>query len=129
MCICIASQYTTPAGEGVLNIDRAAFAVCKGPLPSEQCSTSKKKVINGCEYLVTAVTEDAVAVDMHPDYHTGNAAKERGVVLTHEEASEWLRLAYARCYYPTQGRAIRDAVVMLLDTRHPLKLLKESSVS
>ena len=82
------------------------------------CSGTRKKVINGCEYIVAAVTADTVTVDMHADYHTGNDKMERGVVLTHPEASKWLRLAYARCYYPTQGRTLRDAVVMLLDTGH-----------
>ena len=46
------------------------------------CSGTRKKVINGCEYIVAAVTADTVTVDMHADYHTGNDKMEWGVVLT-----------------------------------------------
>ena len=82
------------------------------------CSGERKKIINGCEYVVTAVSDDSVVVDMHADFRTGNDAKELGVTLTHPEASRWLRLAYARCYYTSQGRTLRDAVVVMLDTGH-----------
>jgi hypothetical protein len=79
------------------------------------CSGERKKIINGCEYVVTAVTDDSVVEDMLADF---NDARERGVTLTHPEASRWLRLAYARCYYTSQGRTLRDAVVAMLDTGH-----------
>ena len=55
---------------------------------------------------------------MHADFRTGDDAKELGVTLTHPEASRWLRLAYARCYYTSQGRTLRNAVVAMLDTGH-----------
>ena len=44
--------------------------------------------------------------------------EEETVDLTHEEASVYLRLSYAFCYYTAQGRTIRDRHVVLLDTRH-----------
>ena len=39
------------------------------------------------------------------------------IALSHEEASRFLRLRYAVCYFTIQGRTLRDQHILLLDGR------------
>ena len=67
-----------------------------------------KKVFNGVEYIVREVDERRVVVQAAPEYGGGEE-----IVLNHEDASRYLRLRYAMCYFTVQGRTFRDHILLL----------------
>ena len=103
------------------------------------CSRSSgrnSRIVNGVPYEVLEVTSAVVIVKMVAAYRRDlslsvkvGRAREREevavaklqseIVLTHDEASRWLRLPYALTYRNCQGITARDKRVMLtsLDMR------------
>ena len=82
------------------------------------CSGHCRKVVNGVVYVVKAVTEEHVVVDMHPRFRTGGK-NELELALRHADASATLRLSHAVVYYTSQGRTIPNTHLVLLDTLAP----------
>jgi hypothetical protein len=76
------------------------------------CAGEHRKIVNGAEYIVTDIQKDRVVVDMEAQFRTDRQG-ETDIALTHEEASSWLRLRYACCYYPIQGRTLREPLLLL----------------
>jgi hypothetical protein len=72
-----------------------------------------KGILNGTEYLVEEVDDARVVVRSAPDYGGGEE-----IVLSQEEASLYLRLRYAMCYFTVQGRTFGDHI-LLLDKHSP----------
>ena len=72
------------------------------------CGDRKKKILNGTEYIVKEIDEDRVVVQSAPDYGGGD-----DIALNFEDASRYLRLRYAMCYFTVQGRTFRDHILML----------------
>ena len=77
------------------------------------CGDKKKKILNGTEYIVTDIDEDRVVVQSAPEYGGGEE-----ITLNFEDASRYLRLRYAMCYFTVQGRTFRDHI-LLLDKHSP----------
>ena len=67
---------------------------------------SDKRILNGTEYVVKDLGENRVEL-------------EGDVVLNFDEASRFLRLRYAVCYFTIQGRTLRDQDILLLDKGSP----------
>ena len=65
------------------------------------------------EYVVREIGEDRVVVQSAPEYGGGDP-----IVLNFEDASRYLRLRYAMCYFTVQGRTFRDHI-LLLDKQSP----------
>ena len=76
-------------------------------------SSERSKILNGTEYEVLEADKDGVLVQMTEEFGGGAP-----VLLNHHDASKYLRLGYAVCYYTVQGRTIRGRRVLLLDTGH-----------
>ena len=80
-------------------------------------SGASKKILNGTDYIVKELGEHRVVVELAPEYRATDGAE---VALNYEEASMYLRLRYAMCYFTIQGRTLRDQHILLLDraSRH-----------
>jgi hypothetical protein len=76
------------------------------------CAGEHRKIVNGAEYIVKDIQKDRVVVDMEAQFRADRQG-ETDIALTHEEASSWLRLRYACCYYPIQGRTLREPLLLL----------------
>jgi hypothetical protein len=87
-----------------------------------------RRVLNGVEYVVSAVDDETVRVDMAEPFRTPRAGlsgselllaqrAEDDVALTHLEAWQNLRLRYAMCYATIQGRTVREQRILLLGCR------------
>ena len=110
----------------------------------EEGDKAKGTILHGCIYKVVNVTERVVEVEMLRDYwkpmpkrqptadddHDSDADDEFSdddedtedpreypgvVVLSHEDASKYLRLQHALTYASVQGRTMRDKKVVMLD--------------
>ena len=79
--------------------------------------SGKHNTVQGVIYMVTAITEEALELQMRPEYCHGAADEAPTVPL--EDACTQLRLCHAQCYYTCQGRTVRDRHIVLLDTMHP----------
>ena len=79
-----------------------------------------KKILNGTDYIVKDVDEHRVVVELAPEYTQNTHDTQNEVVLNHGDASRYLRLRYAVCYFTIQGRTLRDQHILLLDkaSRH-----------
>jgi GTPase SAR1 family protein len=109
-------------GDGVLvpsvgEIDRAASQpqdmFLKEGMLLLGCGDKKKKILNGTEYVVREIGEDRVVVQSAPEYGGGDP-----IALNFEDASRYLRLRYAMCYFTVQGRTFKDHI-LLLDKQSP----------
>ena len=73
--------------------------------------------VQGVIYVVTAITANALELQMRPEYRKGEDDDQTSVTLAN--ACKLLRLCHAQCYYTVQGRTVRDRHILLLDTGHP----------
>ena len=80
--------------------------------------SGKQLTVQGVIYTVTAICEDALELQMRPEYCTRGADDEKARVPL-DEACTQLRMCHAMCYYTCQGRTVRDRHIALLDVRHP----------
>ena len=71
-------------------------------------SGNSKKVLNGTEYVVKEVGENRVELEGC-----------NNIVLNFDEASRFLRLRYAVCYFTIQGRTLRGQHILLFDKGSP----------
>ena len=78
--------------------------------------SGKKRTVQGVIYTVTAIGEDALELQMLPEYRHGSDDEKVSVPL--DEVCAQLRLCHALCYYTSQGRTVRDRHIVLLDTTH-----------
>ena len=78
--------------------------------------SGKQLTVQGVLYIVTAIAEDALELQMRPEYCHG--ADDEKVRVPLDEACTQLRLCHAMCYYTCQGRTVRDRHIVLLDTKH-----------
>ena len=78
--------------------------------------SGKHMTVQGVIYTVTAITEEALELQMRPEYCHGFADEKAQVPL--EDACAQLRLCHAQCYYTCQGRTVLDRHIVLLDTTH-----------
>ena len=76
----------------------------------------KQLTVQGVLYVVTAIGEDALELQMLPEYRRG--AKDEQISVPWAEACAQLRMSHALCYYTCQGRTVRDRHIVLLDTTH-----------
>ena len=79
--------------------------------------SGKRLTVQGVVYVVTAIVDGVLELQMRPEYCHG-AADER-ISMQLKDACEQLRLCHAMCYYTCQGRTVRDRHIVLLDTSHP----------
>ena len=78
--------------------------------------SGKQLTVQGVLYVVTAITEDALELQMHRDYCRG--AKDERISVPMDDACAQLRMSHAMCFYTCQGRNVRDRHIVLLDTTH-----------
>ena len=78
--------------------------------------TGKQRTVQGVLYAVTNIGEDALELQMLPEYRHGASDEKVSVPL--DEVCAQLRLAHAMCYYTVQGRTVRDRHIVLLDIEH-----------
>ena len=78
--------------------------------------SGKQLTVQGVIYVVTAIAEDALELQMRPEYCRG--AEDERVSVPLDEACAQLRMCHAMCYYTCQGRTVRDRHLVLLDTTH-----------
>jgi hypothetical protein len=97
------------------------------------CSTYGARIIHSVMYVVTAVGETWIDVDMAPECCSERLSpdgeplsdkeqraldkQEKNIHLTYAEASRYLRLAHVLCYASVQGSTISEHVLML-DLQH-----------
>ena len=97
------------------------------------CSTYGARIVHSVMYIVAAVSEDWIEVDMAPeccaerlnpdgeplpDKELGALDRqEKGIRLSYAEASQYLRLAHVLCYASVQGSTISEHLLML-DLEH-----------
>jgi hypothetical protein len=97
------------------------------------CSTYGARIVHSAMYVVAAVSEDHIEVDMAPECRSERLGpdgeplsdkelaaldrQEMGIQLTYAEASQFLRLAHVLCYASVQGSTISEHVLML-DLEH-----------
>ncbi len=79
--------------------------------------SGKQLTVQGVIYIVTAISEKALELEMRPEYCRG--ADDERASVTFADACAQLRLCHAQCYYTVQGRTVRDRHIVLLDTAHP----------
>ena len=79
--------------------------------------SGKQLTVQGVIYIVTAITANAIELQMRPEYCRGENDERTSVTLA--DARTQLRLCHAQCYYTVQGRTVRDRHILLLDTGHP----------
>ena len=78
--------------------------------------SGKQLTVHGVIYVVTAIADDALELQMRPEYCRG--AEDERVSVRLDEACAQLRLRHAMCYYTCQGRTVRDRHIVLWDTTH-----------
>ena len=95
------------------------------------CSRSCAVITNGVPYAALEVTQHVVKVKMVPEYRRdltlsvkrgkarereelNVARQEQELVLSHAQASKWLRLPYCVTYRSAQGITARNKRVMLM---------------
>ena len=74
----------------------------------------KQLAVQGVLYVVTAVTENALSLQMRAEFCHG--AHDESITMALDDACAQLRLAHAQCYYTCQGRTVRDRHIVLLET-------------
>ena len=79
--------------------------------------SGKRLTVQGVVYVVTAIVDGVLELQMRPEYCHGAADESIRIAL--KDACEQLRMCHAMCYYTVQGRTVRDRHIVLLDTSHP----------
>ena len=78
--------------------------------------SGKQRVVQGVVYVVVSLDQEALHLEMMPEYCHGVDGEKASVPWN--EVCAQLRMAHAMCYYTCQGRTIRDRHIVLLDTTH-----------
>ena len=77
--------------------------------------SGKQRVVQGVVYVITGMGQEALELEMMPEYRHGADGEKASVPW--DEVCAQLRPAHAMCYYTCQGRTVRDRH-MILDTTH-----------
>ena len=78
--------------------------------------SGQQRVVQGVVYVVVGMCQEALHLEMMPEYRHGADGEKASVPWA--EVCAQLRMAHAMCYYTCQGRTVRDRHIVLLDTTH-----------